>query len=91
MQKKWSHIDPQLFSSLDEKEVSLKVNDALVKGNAFKRAFTAVGVTCEFCRASGKCKVRLRVCVCVCVRHRSKRTGGRTARTSAVDAATIRR
>lgn len=28
MQKKWSHIDPQLFSPLDEKEVSLKVNQA---------------------------------------------------------------
>uniref|UniRef100_A0A674NBN7 Guanylyl cyclase C n=1 Tax=Takifugu rubripes TaxID=31033 RepID=A0A674NBN7_TAKRU len=26
MQKKWSHIDPQLFCPLDEKEVSLKVN-----------------------------------------------------------------
>lgn len=26
MQKKWSHIDPQLFSPLDVKEVSLKVN-----------------------------------------------------------------
>lgn len=28
MQKKWSHIDSQLFSPLDEKEVSLKVNQA---------------------------------------------------------------
>lgn len=26
IQKKWSHIDPQLIGPLDEKEVSLKVN-----------------------------------------------------------------
>lgn len=30
MQKKWSHIDPQLFGPLDEKEVSLKVNQELI-------------------------------------------------------------
>lgn len=36
MQKKWSHIDPQLFSPLDEKEVSLKVNGALFTENGFK-------------------------------------------------------
>uniref|UniRef100_A0A3Q3JIQ0 Guanylate cyclase n=1 Tax=Monopterus albus TaxID=43700 RepID=A0A3Q3JIQ0_MONAL len=27
MQKKWSHIDPQLIASLDEREVSLKIDD----------------------------------------------------------------
>lgn len=34
MQKKWSHMDGQLFSPLDEKEVSLKVNQASFNENA---------------------------------------------------------
>lgn len=52
MQKKWSHIDPQLFSPLDEKEVSLKVNKASFGGNGFKTA----GMQ-EFCEACAKWRV----------------------------------
>lgn len=53
MQKKWSHIDPQLFSPLDEKEVSLKVNNALFKGNGVENASNDARVMREFCQASG--------------------------------------
>lgn len=44
MQKKWSHIDPQLFSPLDEKEVSLKVNleETVFKLWDFSRGVTFV-------------------------------------------------
>ncbi|XP_044186028.1 heat-stable enterotoxin receptor [Thunnus albacares] len=35
MQKKWSHIDPHLIGPLDEKEVSLKIDDDKRKDSAY--------------------------------------------------------
>ncbi|XP_040918754.1 heat-stable enterotoxin receptor [Toxotes jaculatrix] len=35
MQKKWSHIDPQLIGPLDEKEVSLKIDDDKRKDSTY--------------------------------------------------------
>ncbi|XP_003976359.1 heat-stable enterotoxin receptor [Takifugu rubripes] len=35
MQKKWSHIDPQLFCPLDEKEVSLKIEEDRRKDSTY--------------------------------------------------------
>lgn len=46
MQKKWSHINPLLIGPLDEKEVSLKVNELINQRfpTSLMRSFSSMGV-----------------------------------------------